>query len=166
MRSLSIASLLLATLAFSACKPDMLPGTAVEDTKENRAVVDFLEEYREAVETRSAAQVLTLVADDYFEDGGTSDQADDYGAEKLQRDLDKAFEHAKAIHLEVFVQNVEYDEEKGLWNVDYRYRERALLAFEAGEKWVTHTDVNRLVLRSRDEDSDDTENGFLIVSGL
>ena len=166
MRRLAFLCVALASLTLGGCKAELLPGSAVEDNSDNRAVVDFVEEYRKAIEARSSDRVLTLVADDYWEDGGTPDQEDDYGVEKLQASLEKSFDHANAIYLELFVQSVVFDEEKGVWNVDYRYRERALLSFDAGEKWVTHTDVNRIVLRARADDREHTDDGFLIVSGL
>jgi hypothetical protein len=153
----------LALLAVVGCKPSLLPGTSIEDNHDNRAVVDFVSQYKDAVEARSAPRVLALVAEDYWEDNGTVDQGDDYGVEKLQSDLEEHFTHAKAIHLKMFVQHVIVDENTGLWSVDYRYNQRALLTFDAGEKWITHTDVNRIVLRPR---GDDPADGFLIVAGL
>jgi hypothetical protein len=158
----SVAIAALFVLA-TACKPSLLPGTAVEDTADNRAVVDFVQEYSAAVEARSADAVMGLVAPDYWEDLGTVDQSDDYGVEKLQADLARNFDHAKAIHLEIFVQQVIFDEDGDLVSVDYKYKQRALLSFEAGDRWVSHTDVNRLVLRKAGEDEED---GFRIVSGL
>lgn len=154
------AAALLSVLV-AGCKPELIPGTSLEDTPENRAVVDFLEQYRTAVEARAADKVLALVASDYWEDNGTVEQADDYGVEKLQRELDDLFGHTRTIHLEVQVQHVERQGE--VVRVDYRYLQRALLALEAGEKWVSHSDVNRIVLRPRGEAPED---GFEIVSGL
>lgn len=165
MRPLSPLALLLGAAllvaAASGCKPELLPGTQLEDTPENRAVVDFLEQYRVAVESRSAEKVLELVAEDYWEDNGTIEQTDDYGVEKLERDLAGLFDHTRAIHLELQVQHVERQE--GLLQVDYRYLQRALLALGAGEKWVSHSDVNRIVLRPSPEAP---EGGYQIISGL
>lgn len=143
------------------CKPALLPGTRIEDTPENREIVGFLEEYRAAVESRSAQSVLQLVAGDYWEDNGTIDQSDDYGVEKLERELSELFSHTKALVLQVEVQHVATTE-KGIL-VDYRYVQRSLLDLEAGEKWVSHADVNRLVLRPQAEG---TTPAFVIVSGL
>ncbi|MFZ9888282.1 MAG: hypothetical protein ACO3JL_12340 [Myxococcota bacterium] len=171
-RSVPLGSILLLLCAtcVSACKPALLPNTTLEDTKENRAIAEFVAHYQKAVESRAPDQVLALVAEDYFEDMGTVDASDDYGLEQLEARLSTSFEHARAVHLEMFLQRVSYDEDRNLYSVDYRYSQRALLAFEAGEQWVTHSDVNRLVLRPRIEDKDSDQNkelgGFLIVSGL
>ncbi len=162
--SLSLSLALLAGLfAAFGCKPDLLPNTTIEDNSQNRAIADFVLQYKNAVEARSPEQVLSLVAEDYFEDMGTVEPQDDYGVERLQEQLAETFGHSKAIHLEIFLQNVGVDEQKGLYAVDYRYNQRALLSFDAGDQWVTHTDVNRIVLRQRGESVDD---GFVIVSGL
>lgn len=147
--------------AFLGCKPSLLPGTKIEDTPENQAVVRFLEKYRNAVQTRSADDVLKLVASDYWEDGGTTNQADDYGVEKLERELAERFSHTRVIHLELLVQHVAHEENRVF--VDYKYSQRALLALGSGDKWVSHTDVNRLVLRKT---GDGEEASFQILSGL
>jgi len=152
---------LCAALSVTACKPSLLPGTKVEDTPTNRAVVDFMEKYRMAVETRSADHVLELVADDYFEDNGTPNEADDYGVERLKENLASRFENTKAIQLTVEVQHVEPAEGNRV-NVYYRYLQRALISLPASEQWVSSSDTNRMVLRKVSDDSDD----YKIVAGL
>lgn len=161
---LAAAMIGTACLGAVGCKPALLPGTTVEDTADNRAVVDFMERYREAIERRSADDILALVAPDYFEDNATVEQADDYGVEGLRAHLVDDFQKTKQIQLELLVQNIEFDE--GKVNVDYRYRQRALLTLPAGDKWVTHTDVNRIVLREDESARGDTLARFRIVSGL
>jgi hypothetical protein len=161
-----LALLLIAALPLLAlgCKPELLPGTTLEDNAENRGIMHFLAHYEEAMESRSVDRLMRLVADDYFEDSGTIDASDDYGYEQLRDQLQKSFEHTKVVHLEIFLQHVGRDNERGLVLVDYRYRQRALLNFESGEKWVNLTDVNRVSLRPV-EDKDE-ELRYRIVSGL
>ena len=145
------------------CKPDLLPGTNIEDTSENRAVIEFVEEYRKAVESRSAEAVLDLVADDYFEDRGTATDDDDYGIEKLRTDLETHFQVADVVQLRLEVQHVRYEPENELIHVYYRYLQRAHLELPAGAKWVTDSDTNRLVLR---QTGMSPSEGMLIVAGL
>jgi len=95
------SSLLVAAglaLALAACKPSLLPGTSIEDTSDNRAVIDFVTEYRDAVEARSAAKVLSLVADDYWEDNVDLDLDDVDFADNL--DLDGDFDFGEDLDLE------------------------------------------------------------------
>lgn len=151
------------TIVAAGCASKQIPGTSLDDTELNRAVVDFMDEYQRAVEARSANAVLELVGPDYYEDMGTVAQDDDYGIEKLRSNLQKDLDQTKEVRLNVMVQHVEETESAGLVSVDYRYLQRALLGLPAGEKWVTHRDVNRIYLRKKGEM---LEEGFYIVSGL
>lgn len=159
-----LATLLsLSLAAMVGCKPDLLPGTNIEDTAENRAVIKFVERYRSAVESLSADAVLELVASDYFEDRGTPAEADDYGVEKLREQLRVRFEHIRVIQLKVDVQHVRYIPDEDLIHVYIRYLQRAHLELPAGNQWVTDSDTNRLVLRQTGLSPGD---GLLIVAGL
>ena len=53
------------------CAQTLIPNTDVPDTAENREIVDFVEEYRHAVEERNPAGILRLVSERYFDDNGT-----------------------------------------------------------------------------------------------
>ncbi len=156
-----IAPLLVALLS-AACAPALIPGTSVEDSEENRHVLEFLNKYRKAVIEKNVDGVVGLCAQDYFEDNGTAEQTDDYGLSQLKDKLARALGQTKEIQLEIIVQAIERDKaaEHGPVRVVYRYNQRALVSFPAGEKWITVSDVNRLVLR------DDAAGGFLITSGL
>ena len=156
--------LVLFALCAAACKPDLLPGTKVEDTPPNRAVIEFLTRYHAAVVERSPDAVLKLVAKDYFEDNGTASPGDDYGIDGLRARLEENFKQTKEINLDMTVQKVE--REKNLVKVSYRFRQRALVALPAGDKWLSQSDVNRIVLRA-DGSVDTTDPAaFHIVSGL
>jgi hypothetical protein len=161
------AVLILSLLGCAACKPRLLPGTTVEDTADNRRVVEFVAAYEQAIERRSADAVVSLCAPDYFEDNGTVDQKDDYGVDRLKAQLEEDFAKTKEIQLEILVQNVSEAEgaKEPLVYLDYRYKQRALVTLPAGDKWISTSDVNRLVLREDDE-ADDAASRFMIVSGL
>src|SRR5688572_12237306 len=162
MRALLLALTAFVTLLGSvSCKPDLIPGTQVEDIEENRKVLEFLGKYRKAVVDRSPDGLVGLCSADYFEDNGTVEQTDDYGIDKLRDRLKNDFDRTKEIQLEIIVQLIERPEgETGPIKVAYRYNQRALVAFPAGEKWISLTDVNRLTLRP------DDAAGYLIISGL
>ena len=157
------AIVIASCLALGACKPSMIKGTNIEDTDENRAVIDFMEEYRTAIESRQSDRVLSLVAEEYFEDNGTNDQGDDYGLEKLQAELERDFKHTSALQLNLTIQHIEPRPDTDHMQVYYRYLQRALLELPAGNRWVSSSDVNRLILKRK---GDDHTDGFLIVSGL
>lgn len=158
---LALPVALAAALGAASCAPSMIPGTNVEDTAENRAVIDFLGKYRRAVVERSPDAVVGLTTADYFEDNGTVDQNDDYGRDALRAKLKANFDRTKEIQLEIIVQQIERPEgDSGPVRVAFRYNQRALVAFPAGDKWITVTDVNRVELRP------DDAAGYLIASGL
>lgn len=163
--SLALVALLALPLAsLAGCKPELIPGTNLEDTEENRAIMDFLEQYRVAVESRDAEKVLALVAEEYFEDNGTQDQTDDYGIEKLRGSLAQEFQVAEVVQLTLNVQHIEPRAgEKDRYEVYYRYLQRALLDLPAGDRWVSNSDVNRMIVKKK---GDRLSDGFLIVSGL
>ena len=166
MRHVVLSSMVVALFVAAlgaGCAAKQIPGTSLEDTDLNRAVIDFMDSYQRAVEARSSSAVLELVGPDYYEDMGTMEQEDDYGLEKLRANLQQDFDRAKEVRLNVLVQHVEETDAAGLVAVDYRYLQRALLGLPSGEKWITHRDVNRIYLRKKGEM---LEEGFYIVSGL
>lgn len=160
-RFVVVAALLTALAASSACKPDLIPGTSVEDTEENRKVLEFLTRYQAAMQNRSAEDVATLCAADYHEDNGNADPADDYNLDGLRGKLKEHFAKTKALTLEVYVQIVDRSE-TDVVAVAYRYNTRALVGFPSGDKWLTATEVNKIKLRPVEDD----EAGFRIISGL
>lgn len=162
MRTIRLAlCVVVALAAVAGCKPELIAGTEVEDTQENRDVLFFLTRYQAAMQSRSAADVVKLCAADYFETNGNDTPADDYNLDGLQTKLTEHFQRTKEITLEVYVQQIERDD-KGVIRVAYRYNTRALVAFPSGEKWLTATEVNRIKLRQVESD----EVGFRILSGL
>ena len=138
-----IAPLLVALLSVvalgGACAPALIPGTSVEDSEENRQVLEFLNKYRRAVIDKNLDGVVSLCAPDYFEDNGTVEQTDDYGLAQLRDKLGHTLGQTKEIQLEIIVQTIERDEAepKAPLRVVYRYNQRALLTFPAGDKWIT-----------------------------
>lgn len=164
MRIPAFATPLAAALALGVlpgCAPSLIPGTNIEDTKENRAVLEFLGKYRKAVVERSAGSVVDLTTNDYFEDNGTLDQSDDYGREGLRERLDANFARTREVQLDILVQKIERPEgEDGPVHVAFRYNQRALVDLPAGQQWISVTDVNRIIMRPAGQDD------FLIASGL
>ena len=157
-----LPSVIVACLAFvGACKPELIPGTTVEDSEENRQVLAFLTLYQQAMQNRSSDDVVKLCAADYFEDNGNSDPKDDYNIDGLRSKLTEHFKMTKELTLEVYVQTVDRAD-PALVAVAYRFNTRALVSFPAGDKWLTATEVNKIKLRAVADDA----NGFRIVSGL
>jgi hypothetical protein len=152
---------LLPVVGVGGCKPDLIPGTSVEDSEENRKVLTFLTRYQAAMQERSVDKVVALCAADYFEDNGNQEPKDDYNLDGLKSKLAEHFGRTKELVLEVYVQQIEHGQDDRM-SVAYRYNTRALVGFPSGDKWLTATEVNKIVLRPVAGD----EIGYRIVSGL
>src|SRR4051812_10166127 len=69
------ASTLIALFAIwvagaSGCATTQIPNTRVEDTEENREILEFVEQYRKAVESRDSVTLLKMASEYYFDDMG------------------------------------------------------------------------------------------------
>ncbi|MES2503345.1 MAG: hypothetical protein V4534_00530 [Myxococcota bacterium] len=144
-------------LVVAACKPKLIANTSVKDNRSNRAVIAFMEEYRNAIVSRSVPDIMNLVSPDYSESNGTADPNDDYNYAQLQEKLEKTYAHVKEVTIRMHVQNI--FKKDGNVNVFYFYNQHSLIAMPAGEQWTAVNDVNRLVLRPKDK-------SFEILSGL
>src|SRR5262245_27520718 len=93
---------LLLLAGCSACGAgDVLPGTTVKDTPENRDIIETIEKYRERLVARNVEGLLVLAAPDYHEDGGTPSARDDYGYEGLKDVLKSRLVRVKSIRYEI-----------------------------------------------------------------
>jgi ketosteroid isomerase-like protein len=146
--------LLLAAVAACAKK---IPGTEIDDTRDNRAIVEVLDAYRKAFEARDAAAVMSLVSASYFDDAGTADASDDLDRDQLAKALPETLARMPAVKLELAVTRIEVDGDKAsayLYH-DTRYR----VATPRGEIAKRDSDQSRMIFRR--------EGGFWrIASGL
>lgn len=140
----AVALAALATSS-SACMNQVIPNTDIEDTSENRRLVEFCEVYRHAVEHRDIDKLLSLAHADYYEDGGNVDATDDLDYAGLKAYLEAEFVRARAIRYEMRYRTVARNERNG-WDVIYTYS--ASYKLPDGEREVWHREVadNQLVL--------------------
>ncbi|MCS6858506.1 MAG: hypothetical protein NZM37_12390, partial [Sandaracinaceae bacterium] len=73
----------------SACSVRLIPNTDVPDTQENREIIEVVESYRHAVESRNPAAVLRLVSREYYDDNGTPSTDDDVDYQNLSEILSR-----------------------------------------------------------------------------
>lgn len=83
----------------AACgpKPDYIYGTKIQRTEENNRVIERIEAYRSAVETKDADTLLLMASQEYWEDSGTPTGEDDYGFNGLKEVLQTRFKQADSI---------------------------------------------------------------------
>jgi hypothetical protein len=132
---------LLACLA-AACSHATLPGTNIQDTPQNRAVLDVFGRYKLALEARDAGAILALTTPDYADPGDPSRgirPLDHHGLEqRLKGDLSKV----TGIRLEATVKDVEVKGEEA--RLDYFQVLRFAVATPSGEKWKSESDDARM----------------------
>jgi len=177
-----------AAFAFlSGCASRYIPNTDVEDTDDNRKVITFCEKYRHAVERKDIPVLLNIASNEYYEDGGNVDAADDLDYTGLRDYLTTRFDSARAIRYEIRYRRivrqavpVRDDEEAPgadapattaqvgdsadaaeLIYVDYTYSASYRISGAKGsDEWRRKVDDNRLeILRYRD-------NTYRIVAGM
>lgn len=151
---LSIALPLLSV----GCATHYIPNTDVEDTDENRKIIQFCEDYRRAVERRNVGLLLKLAHPKYYEDGGNIDSSDDIDLAGLKTYLESKFVLAKAIRYEIRYRRVGEGRNNSIY-VDYTYSASYKLPSATGDVWRRKVADNRLELVPQGE-------SFLILSGM
>lgn len=154
---------LLGLSLISGCKPKLLPSSNVPATRENKKVIEFLEQYKAAVEKRSVEAVMELVAKDYHDNMGSEDPALYTNYLSLKEKLEKTLPRIQDIRLGLFVQHIA-KLDNGLYEVVFYFNKQVLMDVPAGEKWLSIKEVSRMILRKRDDKNSPYQ--FEIVSGI
>jgi len=150
------AGVIAAVLA-SGCAGAQIPNTDVDDTDENREVVEFLEEYRRAVESRDVGALLQMASREYYDDNGTPIGGDDVDYDGLREKLQLWRERVLDVRYEIRYRRVLFRQNRVY--VDVRYSGSFQVASEGEEQWSRRLSDNRMVLRRE-------EGGFRILSGM
>jgi hypothetical protein len=154
MRPLVIAVCCLGLL-LGACSKTYIPNTDVEENEFNRKVVEFVEEYRRAVERRNIAMLLRLAHPSYYEDGGNIDTSDDLDFAGLKSYLEDSFREVRAIRYEIRYREVSH----GHVFVDFTYSASYKLPTPSGDVWRRRVADNRIELVPE-------KDTYRIVSGM
>lgn len=144
--------LLMSTIFFlQGCKPRLLPSTNVPATRENKEIINFLEQYKAAVEKRSVEAIMELVAKDYKDNMGNPEDPSlytDYLG--LKERLEKIIPRIRDIRLGLFIQHISHLD-KHRYEVVFYFNKQILTDVPSGEKWISIKEVSRMVLRRRDD---------------
>lgn len=136
---------LLGSVALGGCKTQYIPNTDVEETPENRKVIEFAEAYRHAVERRNVALLLKMANPAYYEDGGNIDATDDIDYAGLREYLQTKFGETTGIRYEIRYRDVSQGPGDVIW-VDYTYSASYKVPSAQGEVWRRQVEDNRLEL--------------------
>lgn len=134
----------------------MIPNTDVPDNAQNREVIEFVEEYRHAVERRDVGRILSLVSPRFLDDNGTIPTDDDRDYNTLREQLAR-FGELLDVRYEMRYRNVSYRPDRIF--VDVTYTASFKIATPQGDRWETRLRDNRIELVREDDE-------FRIISGI
>jgi hypothetical protein len=141
-----------------ACEPTLIPNTRVEDNSQNREVLDFIERYRRAIETRNVAGLLALASENYFDDMGTPAGKDDIDYDGLKAALQRMHEEVLGARYQISYRAVTFDSEHRVL-VDMLYTGWFRINTAEGPEWKRRLEPHRIVLARED-------GQFRILSGM
>jgi hypothetical protein len=156
----------LCAFAIGGCTTHYIPNTDLEDSDENRSLVEFCEVYRKAVEHKDVTALLSMASPKYYEDGGNVDASDDIDYAGLRDYLVGKFQEASGIRYEIRYRRVVKEEDKIF--VDYTFTASYRLPGDKGaDVWRRKVDDNRLELVPyKAEGSSKYREAFQIVAGM
>jgi ketosteroid isomerase-like protein len=150
--------LLLSLTLMVGCAHSTIPGTNIEDTEDNRSVLQVLDQLQKALQARDADTVISLISPTYFEDMGTIDNKDDFGFEEFKASiLNDNIDKIAELYLKIDVHDVQVEGDQAF--IDIRYRTRAKLVLPSGSTWTQDNDFSRVIF-SREE------GRWLVSAGL
>src|ERR671938_39926 len=88
------------------CAHAVIPGTNIPDNPQNRAVLQVLADYKQAMEARDPNALLALAAPDYFDRANSSRPNEPRDLEGLRRTLPKDFNGVRALKLDIDIRNL------------------------------------------------------------
>jgi hypothetical protein len=165
IRSLgSLARLLGAIVLLWGCAGQFIPNTDVDDTPENRNIVEFCERYRKALEKKDVGALLELASPSYYDDSGDVDASNDIDYAGLKEYLTAKFKGAAFGDVTGLRHEIRYRRiskgDGGVINVDYTYSASyRYLKPDGSEKWENAVEENRLEIVPEGE-------SFKIIHGL
>jgi hypothetical protein len=145
-------------LAAVGCGHTNIPNTRVEDTAQNREIIDFMEKYRRAVEERDVATLLAMTSRFYFDDMGTPAGDDDVDYDTLKAGLERMRQEVQATRYQISYRGLTYTESDKVL-VDVLYTGWFKVETTEGSQWRRRLEPHRMVLARED-------GKLLILSGM
>ena len=160
MRRVLFAAILCVSFAAAAGCDKNIPNTTVKDTPENRAVITFMENYRNAVESRDVGALLAMAHPQYLDDNGTPSGDDDIDYRGLQKKLARWRERVTDVRYEIKYRTITREMDRVL--ISYRFSASFRIAYDdEDQRWSRRIGENRLVLLY-----DDIEARYYVLSGM
>ena len=148
----------LAGAAAAGCAHQNIPNTHVEDTSENREVIEFVEKYRKAVEDRDVTTLLRMSSRFYFDDMGTPGGDDDVDYDGLRLALERMRKDVLAARYQISYRGLTYTPNDRVL-VDLLYTGWFKVETPEGAQWRRRLEPHRIVLARED-------GRLMILSGM
>ena len=167
---LAISLGVLTTVLSIGCSPRYVRGTEIKYTVDKQDVANLVERYRIALERRDIDTLRTLAHQNYFENGSTTTEpADDYDYNGLQKVLADLQNKVKAVKYEIEIKDIQFI--GNLARVDYTYRSQYLLVNGERDRWSSHADKNRITFQrvpkgKKVQLADGTQVRWRILAGM
>ncbi len=139
------------------CTKRFIPNTEIEDTEENREIIQLCERYRRGLQDLNIGLLLSLAAPRYYDNSGTTKADDDLDRAALEEVLKTRFNAVKSIRYEIRYRDIHTQDNR--YFVEYTYTMSCQYEINGKLKWANETADNRLEIERN-------ENGYLIVSGM
>jgi hypothetical protein len=133
----AVVCLVVFVLPMSACPPKYIPHTEIQDTPDNRAIMDIIHAYKDGFEAKDSKAIMSLASPRYL------DSRDSIGYETLEKQLSYYFERVRQDHLDLSPRRIVVEGEHA--RVDYIFALSYILN-SAQPKWVSQTDDKRMTL--------------------
>lgn len=115
----------------------------IEDTAENREILDMLYRYRQALVGKDFGTLNRLISTSYYENAGTTHTtSDDYGYEQLSEVFEMMAEYAEEIRYHVIIQDVVVRNNQA--HIDFEFEFAFQYRIADQEVWDAGVDVNRM----------------------
>ncbi len=127
----------LTLLVVTACAPSLIAGTTIEDTEDNKAVLEVLRRYKNAFEAKDAKAIIELASPKYL------DSRDSISRATLEADLEKEFAKVKDVRLDINVRRIEVTRDRAV--ADYFFSTAHIVDAPSAE-WKRESDDRRMIL--------------------
>ncbi len=146
-------------MMMASCGPKMIPGIGIElrDTPDHRALLEMMESYRQAFESRDVGALVSLASTRYYENSGSTETDDDYSYEGLNKYFTEHFKNIEKCTLDYSLREVRVEDNKA--SISFRFTARYLMKLPSGPKWRVFEDINQMNLVKE-------QDHWKVVSGM
>lgn len=103
------AWLVIAGLCLVGCAHQKIPGTDIDKTDDTSAIVSIMEKYRSALVAKDVPAIVSLLAPDFHDNGGTADPEDDLTPANVQTVLSERLSRVADLAVEMDLRDIKVD---------------------------------------------------------